>query len=246
MAQHRQSMGLGDGSASGGEAAQSSTAAPQWKVQAKLALVVLLGCVLVYVLRTSPEASKSCGTSFRETPGTSVAHVAPASNAAANPTAGHATLSVANVVSSPGVVAKPALPGTAAGEATKRPPSLPPVDIARLVLQNPFGSRPKRNGAEHVSETGRPTPDSTPRGTPHASVTPDEARANATDTGREAPVAQSVTTPKYAVAAIVTGSGPPAALIGDRLVRENDILDEEWRIVAINPTGIVIEHRKSE
>ena len=43
------------------------------------------------------------------------------------------------------------------------------------------------------------------------------------------------------IAAIITGSRRPAVMIEDQVFYEQDVLQQRWRILAIKPTGIVVQ-----
>ena len=44
------------------------------------------------------------------------------------------------------------------------------------------------------------------------------------------------------VSAIIRGANGRSILIGGRLARENDVVDDRWRIVAIRSDGVVVEN----
>lgn len=124
---------------------------------------------------------------------------------------------------------------------------LPEIDLPRVVSQNPFASDSpaslKLRPAGTLA-TGRVSEN--PPGGIHApgdpSTFPTIVGQSGPDGTADVAVSSDSSEPQtLAVSAIVMGDGRPAALVGGRLVFENDLLDDNWRVVSIHNHGIVVE-----
>lgn len=133
---------------------------------------------------------------------------------------------------SPAPVANSVSPSPAAASTStaQRPRKvLPSINLEAILARNPFqGAAPDRAGEL------RPVAVDV---APSNSGSQELAAANA----ESASPAIMRNPPAIAVSAIITGKGRPAALVGDRLIFENDVVQDQWRVVAIRPAGLLLE-----
>ncbi len=48
------------------------------------------------------------------------------------------------------------------------------------------------------------------------------------------------------ISAIVSGSKGSAVLMGTETIRENDVVGDNWRVVAIDSKGLILEQRDDQ
>ncbi len=161
-----------------------------------------------------------------------------------------------SAVPQPAVLAVAAIPTPAAAEgkpddagqvAASR---LPPVELSRILANNPFSGPAVLSGAAKSSGRAAPTESSAAADPANRqqSVETVPPENKATPTTGDSPTVSVASAgspeaepPAISVSGIVIGGGRPAALIGDQLFYENDAIDSQWRIVAIRSHGIVVQ-----
>ena len=154
------------------------------------------------------------------------------------------------VVVAPAQPTSPVSPSSTVADATVQAAlALPEIELRRVIDRNPFRRFPTdRSAASELAIASnaatavagdRSTTEVAPATS--ASMSPSSSLVGEAPPNSGADSTQSVDAePTLRVSAIVTGNGRPAALIGDKLYHENDILDDRWRIAAINASGIVV------
>jgi hypothetical protein len=120
-------------------------------------------------------------------------------------------------------------------EAASRLPLLPAVDLENIIASNPFllPTQPATiPGQSHASS-------------PHATGTLGQHNAQSSellsDVGNK-----SVAPPSMTISAIVSGSKGSAVLMGTETIRENDVVGDNWRVVAIDSKGLILEQRDDQ
>jgi hypothetical protein len=141
----------------------------------------------------------------------------------------------------------PLTPATA-NQSAGAPLEIPEIAVKRVILRNPFRRKPDWQAtgendqkapssaaalifAENVHDAQADEGSSTAVTDPSA-----DAIGNPVNVAAE----KVIEPPSIPVAAIVTGNGRPAALIGDKLYRENDLVEGRWRIASIDARGLVV------
>lgn len=152
---------------------------------------------------------------------------------AASPTATAAAGTPAPVVAA-GPPPQPS--ATTAATAKAKTPVLPKIDLPWILAHNPFELAVPERSAEGAQSAPATAADLATMGNRASRNQAPASRA----VGEATAAAPEESPPEFAVSAIVESGGSAAALIGDRIVRENDLLDDRWRIVKITRAGIVV------
>lgn len=187
----------------------------------KMVIAALLGVALLVVLRWKSVAPDS----------------ADAGGSARQPTSDNPTESVARSAREESAAA----PDASIAESTR----WPELDMRRILAQNPFHGGRTVAGVHELAEA--PSPGAGPSSLSSAArrVTSSSQSGPSGTVSPPAAFGADVAA-MFPVTAIVTGGGRPAALIGDRLLSENDFVDEHWQIVTIHERGVVLGEGRSE
>lgn len=125
------------------------------------------------------------------------------------------------------------------------PPLLPPIDMSRLLVRNPFADQRAADvqnelGVAHDSRWSE-LPIWSAITAPFRRTAQSSADGFGEPDGIEAPAAPANAPPQLSVTAIITGNGRPAALIGEQLYFEYDYVTTDWQIVAIHRDHLVVQ-----
>lgn len=121
---------------------------------------------------------------------------------------------------------------------------LPEVDIERILAQNPFHGGHWSTEIDRLGEGSESTIASNSFDEQQSGDRSGQDRASQ-PSGKTSLQDATSSADTLAVRAIVMGAGRPAALIGDRLYHEEEVIDKRWRIVTINAHGVVIQSTAS-